>query len=64
MGMWREEDPILNDAGMVIKGGMWQHQRDWWNSTAFIKALVIVFCWGKTLIQSKRAIAFALQNLL
>ena len=62
MGMWRKEDPILNDDGVVIKGGMWQHQRDWWDSPAFIKALVMGYGGGKTLIQAKRAIAMARHN--
>ena len=62
MGMWRKEDPVLDGAGQVIKGGMWQHQRDWWDSPASIKALVMGYGGGKTLIQAKRAIAMARHN--
>lgn len=62
MGMWRKEDPVLNEAGQVVKGGMWQHQRDWWDSPAFIRALVMGYGGGKTLIQAKRAIAMARHN--
>ena len=62
MGMWRQEDPVLNDAGQVIKGGMWQHQRDCWDSPAFINALVMGYGGGKTLHQGKFSIAMARHN--
>ena len=62
MGMWRQEDPVLNSAGQVIKGGMWEPQRRCWNSKAFIKALVTGYGGGKTFFQGKRAIAMARHN--
>jgi hypothetical protein len=62
MGMWREADPVLNDANEVIKGGMWPHQRDWWNKPNFIKVLVMGYGGGKTMISGKRAIAMARHN--
>ena len=62
MGMWRQEDPVLNSEGQVIKGGMWEHQRRCWNSKAFIKALVMGYGGGKTFFQGKRAIAMARHN--
>ena len=62
MSFWRQEDPILDAAGLVTKGGMWQHQRDWWNSPAFIRALVMGYGGGKTLISGKRAISMARTN--
>ena len=62
MGMWRQEDPVLNEAGQVIKGGMWQHQRDCWNSKAFIDALVMGYGGGKTMYQGKFSMAMAQHN--
>lgn len=59
---WRTEDPILNEKGMVTTGGMFAHQRKWWNSTHFIKAMVAGYGSGKTFIGAKRAIANALLN--
>lgn len=61
MSFWRKQDPVLKD-GKVITGGMWPHQREWWNSDKFIKALVTGYGGGKTLIGAKRAIAIALNN--
>ena len=59
---WRQEDPILDEEGLPMKGGMWEHQRTWWNSTNFIKAMVAGYGSGKTFIGAKRAIALALLN--
>jgi len=61
MSFWRKEPPIIVD-GDVLKGGMFDHQRKWWNSTAYIKALVAGYGAGKTGISAKRAIAVSLQN--
>lgn len=62
MSFWRKEDPVLDALGSVIKGGMWSHQREWWDSTQFIKALITGYGAGKTLIACKRAISLALEN--
>jgi hypothetical protein len=60
---WRHEDPVVNAITLEVElGGMWEHQRLWWNSPAFIKALVGGYGSGKTLIAAKRAIALALLN--
>lgn len=61
---WRREDPVLESGtgSTILTGGMWQHQRDWWNLPNFIKAMVAGYGAGKTLIGSKRAIALALAN--
>lgn len=59
---WRTKDPILDKDKKVIMGGMFPHQRKWWNSTKFIKAMVAGYGAGKTLIGSKRAIAMSLLN--
>ena len=62
MSFWRTEDPILDSEGIVATGGMWAHQRAWWGSSKFIKALITGYGGGKTLIGSKRAISMAMAN--
>lgn len=64
MSFWRMEDPVLDDSGRVIKGGMWPHQRQWWNSPHYIKALVTGYGGGKTYVGAKRSISLALANAL
>lgn len=61
-GLWRTDHPTLNEAGKIVKGGMWGPQQKWWKSPAFIKALVGGYGAGKTLIAGKRLIALALEN--
>ena len=56
------EDPELDSAGSVARGGMWPHQREWWNMPNFIKALVTGYGGGKTMTLGKRAIYAALVN--
>ena len=60
--LWRQDNPIMAPDRKIVTGGMWQHQRDWWNSDAFIKLLVTGYGGGKTLIGGKRAISMALHN--
>lgn len=60
--MWREDDPELDANLGTLRGGMFPHQRKWWRSQHFIKALVTGFGGGKTFIASKRAIALAMHN--
>lgn len=62
MSFWRKEDPEFNEDGSVKTGGMFWHQRRWWESTAFVKALVGGYGFGKTLISGKRAISLTLHN--
>ena len=59
---WRMEDPELDAEGTFVRGGMWQHQRDWWNLPNYIKALVTGYGGGKTLALAKRMIYLALYN--
>lgn len=59
---WRREDPVIGEDGLVTKGGMFPHQRKWWDMPNFIKAMVAGYGAGKTLIGSKRAINLALLN--
>lgn len=61
MAFWRKEDPVLKGT-QVVKGGMYNFQREWWDSQAFLKAIVAGYGSGKTFIGSKRAISLALQN--
>lgn len=57
------EDPVLDPTtNAVIKGGMWEHQRRWWDSQHFIKALVTGYGGGKTMIGAKRSISLAINN--
>lgn len=59
---WRMDDPELDGAGGIARGGMWSHQREWWDLPNFIKALVTGYGGGKTLALAKRMIWLALYN--
>ena len=52
----------MDSDGMVVKGGMFEHQRKWWHIPNFIKAMIAGYGAGKTLIGSKRAISLSLLN--
>jgi len=52
----------IQKHGRVVRGGMFPHQRKWWELNTFIKALIGGFGAGKTLIGAKRVIASALDN--
>lgn len=58
---WRKEDPDMRN-GLVTRGGMFSHQREFYDSESFIKMLVMGYGGGKSLILCKRIIALALQN--
>lgn len=69
--LWRRDDPEVVENGVddkgrprlrVIKGGMWPHQRAWWQLPNFVKLLVTGFGGGKTVALCKRGIALALHN--
>jgi len=60
--LWRMEDPELDDEGQVVTGGMWEHQREWWQLPNFIRLLVAGYGAGKTLPLCKRMISLALIN--
>lgn len=62
MKLWREETPVLNNKNIITMGGMWEHQRAWWDSPCFMKALVTGYGGGKTFIAGKRGISLALHN--
>jgi hypothetical protein len=60
---WRMEDPVRNpENNRVTIGGMWSHQRQWWDLPDFFKVLVGGYGAGKTLIGCKRILALALLN--
>lgn len=59
---WRMEDPVIADDGSYERGGMWEHQREWWDLPNFVKALVTGYGGGKTLALAKRMIWLALAN--
>lgn len=61
---WRQENPVLDPdvENRVIMGGMWPHQRRWWNSPNYIKAMVAGYGAGKTFIGAKRAMSLAILN--
>jgi hypothetical protein len=62
MGLWLKNDPIIDEDGTVTTGGMFEHQRRWWDSPKYMRALVGGYGSGKTMISAKRSIAVALHN--
>jgi len=59
---WRKEDPVFDGDGRLVLGGMFEHQRKWWDLPNFIKVLVAGYGAGKTMVGAKWAIASALHN--
>lgn len=60
---WRKEQPVLDtDNGVVLTGGMFKHQRRWWELPNFIKVLIAGYGGGKTFVGAKRIISLALTN--
>ena len=59
---WRKEEPVRNEQGVVVTGGMWSYQREWWDLPNFIKGLIGGLGSGKTNCGGKRIIASALEN--
>lgn len=58
---WRQQTPVMV-GGVVVRGGMWEAQRTWWNLPNFVKVFVGGLGAGKTMIGCKRLITLALQN--
>ena len=58
---WRTDDPVIED-GVVVLGGMFEHQRAWWNLPNFIRGLVTGYGGGKSMMLAKRTIWLALKN--
>ena len=56
------DNPELADNGSIARGGMFQHQRDWWQLPNFIRGLVTGYGGGKTLALGKRMIWLAIKN--
>lgn len=59
---WRKGIPEQDAEGKVVLGGLWEHQREWWELPTFVKALVGGYGAGKTLAMCKRLIASAIHN--
>lgn len=59
---WRKEDPVLDKDGKVVKGGLFQHQREFWNLPNFIRVMVGGLGCGKTATGCKRIVSAALDN--
>jgi hypothetical protein len=59
---WRQEDPIIDEHGHVVMGGMFDHQREWWNLPNFIRGLVTGYGGGKTHTLAKRMVWLSLYN--
>jgi hypothetical protein len=59
---WHTGHPVLNAENELIRGGMWEPQKAWWDLPNFIKLFVAGFGAGKTFIGAKRTISLALQN--
>lgn len=57
-----EEDPELNEHGIVTLGGMWHHQSDWRDMPNLVRLLVTGYGGGKTVTLCKRMVALALAN--
>ena len=58
---WRMDDPEM-DGGRIVTGGMWRHQREWWELPNFVKLLVGGYGSGKSQLLCKRAISTCLMN--
>lgn len=56
------DDPELADDGSIARGGMFPHQRQWWELPNFIRGLVTGYGGGKTLALAKRMIWLAIKN--
>jgi hypothetical protein len=64
---WRKDPPVIEEVGnerRVKVGGMFPHQRQWWDLPNFIKVLIGGYGAGKTSLLAKRAISLALQNTM
>lgn len=60
-GLWVKTPPVVENDKVVV-GGMWPHQKAWWELPNFIKVLVGGYGAGKTMIGSKRLLALAFEN--
>lgn len=60
--LWRHEDPEFGENQQLVVGGMFRHQREWWNLPNRIRLLVGGYGSGKTMILCKRALAVSLEN--
>ena len=59
---WRLDVPEIAEGGTIARGGMFTHQREWWELPNFIRGLVTGYGGGKTMALGKRMIWLALKN--
>lgn len=59
---WRKDPPELDATGRITRGGMFAHQRRWWDLQNFVRLLVTGYGGGKSLSLCKRSIMLALEN--
>jgi hypothetical protein len=67
VSFWRKDNPVFSEPNAygirnVLTGGMFDHQRDWWDLPNFIRLLVGGYGSGKTISLGKWIIATALHN--
>jgi hypothetical protein len=53
---WIKDPPVLDGHGQIVRGGMFPHQRAWWELAEFIKVLVGGYGAGKTLLAGKQSL--------
>lgn len=64
---WRLDEPVISvdsttGKRVVVKGGLFPAQREWWEAEEFVKLLVGGYGAGKTLALCKRVAGLALAN--
>lgn len=59
---WNLDPPKMDGGGRIVEGGMFEHQREWWDKENFIRLLVTGYGGGKTFLLCKRMISLALLN--
>lgn len=58
---WRKEEPVFRDK-LVVTGGMFPHQREFYDGEPFIRMLVMGYGGGKSFALVKRMIALTMEN--
>ena len=59
---WRQEDPVIDAEGVLVRGGMFPSQREWFNLTNFIRLFVGGYGSGKTLTLCKHVLQVTIYN--
>ena len=61
-GIFNRNDPVVDEQGILVRGGMWPSQRKWWELPNFVRLLVGGYGAGKTMLLCKRHIELALSH--